>query len=45
MLEEYPERNIKPEMGKLRLNFVGKFQSVNMDLEAIYEESGVKVIC
>lgn len=44
MLEGYPDRNVKPEIGKLRLNFGGKFRSINVDLEAIYTESKVEAM-
>lgn len=44
MLEEYSDRNVKPETGKLRLNFRGKFKSINIDLEAISMERRVEAM-
>lgn len=43
-LEEYPDKYVKPEIGKLRLNFGGQFWNINIDLEALYMESRVEVM-
>lgn len=44
VLEEYLDRDVKSEIGKLRLDFGGKFRSINIDWEIIYMESRVEVM-